>query len=206
MNAIFILETKIIGLIKIRDTIIRIILSKYLRESFRGKIYFWSFDITCFDCGNSSVGGKESSSKNGERTFNPFSMRSSSIQFLKGKKKKRKDRFLSFSKNVLINIYRSRFQAQSSDNGTIKTLNRIQRKPRGLKEVWLANRVTVWSSIKRRIRDSCSSHVPVKMNSLGIKLCLSSFSFSNFSINHMYVQKVHGNIIFQIIDLVINFL
>lgn len=124
----------------------------------------------------------------------------------KRKKKKRKDRFLSFSQNVLINIYRSRFQAQSSDNGTIKTLNRIQRKPRGLKEVWLANRVTVWSSIKRRIRDSCSSHVPVKMNSLGIKLCLSSFSFSNFSINHMYVQKVHGNIIFQIIDLVINFL
>lgn len=95
----------------------------------------------------------------------------------KRKKKKRKDRFLSFSKNVLINIYRSRFQAQSSDNETIKTLNRIQRKPRGLKEVWLANRVTVWSSIKRRIRDSCSSHVPVKMNSLGIKLCLSSFPF-----------------------------
>lgn len=124
----------------------------------------------------------------------------------KRKKKKKKDGFLSFSQNVLINIYRSRFQAQSSDNETIKTLNRIQRKPRGLKEVWLANRVTVWSSIKRRIRDSCSSHVPVKMNSLGIKLCLSSFSFSNFSINHMYVQKVHGNIIFQIIDLVINFL
>ena len=36
------------------------------------------------------MGGKESSSKNGERTFNPFSMRSSSIQFLKGKKKKKK--------------------------------------------------------------------------------------------------------------------
>lgn len=78
---------------------------------------------------------------------------------------------------------------KSSDNETIKTLNRIQRKPRGLKEVWLANRVTVWSSIKRRIRDSYSS--PVKMNSLRIKLCLSSFYFSFFLFLYDKIFLIH---------------
>lgn len=66
------------------------------------------------------MGGKESSSKNGERTFNPFSMRSSSIQFLKGKKKKEKTGSSHFRKMFLLIFIGADFKRRAPTTRQLK--------------------------------------------------------------------------------------
>lgn len=67
------------------------------------------------------MGGKESSSKNGERTrFNPFSMRSSSIQLLKGKKKKKKTGSSHFRKMFLLIFIGADFKRRAPTTRQLK--------------------------------------------------------------------------------------